>query len=143
MGEKTALPVVQAATPPTMRVARVYSIQAAHRLPNTPPQHKCHRLHGHTYSVRVELTGRASHITGWVLDFGSIDVAWEQLIHSALDHRYLNEVEGLQNPTSEVLAVWIAERLHVHFRGIAGVRLTSVEVMENERSSALYVVPDA
>ena len=126
--------------PAVVTVARRYELQCAHRLTMVPPAHKCSQLHGHTYMVSVELTGKIKAGTGWLIDFGAVDVAWGDLIHKTLDHKYLNEVEGLQNPTSELLAVWIARRLEVHFRGIAGVTLSAVEVAENHRSLARYEI---
>lgn len=117
-------------------IGRVYGFSAAHRLPNVPPAHKCHGLHGHTYKVSVELVGKVQAGTGWVHDFGAIDVAWESLVHRVLDHRYLNEIEGLQNPTSEVLCQWIADRLETHFSGIAHLSIRAIQVSETERSFA-------
>ncbi len=87
-----------------------FTFEAAHRLPNLPPEHKCARLHGHSFRVRVTLTGEVDPRLGWVLDFADIKQAFAPL-HAVLDHRYLNEVPGLENPTSEVVARWIWERL--------------------------------
>ena len=87
-----------------------FSFDSAHRLPRVPEGHKCGRLHGHTFHVRVCVKGIPGEDTGWVMDFADIKAAWKPLEH-VLDHRYLNEIEGLENPTSEVLAVWIWERL--------------------------------
>jgi 6-pyruvoyltetrahydropterin/6-carboxytetrahydropterin synthase len=119
---------------PVLRVSRVYEFQAAHRLPYVPPEHKCSRLHGHTYSVEVEVSGQCDDALGWVCDFGRIDVAWDA-IGKPLDHRYLNEIEGLQNPTSELLAVWLWRRFATHF-GTDGATLTRITVYENGRSAA-------
>ena len=87
-----------------------FGFESAHRLPRVPEGHKCGRLHGHSFRVRVALRGTPGADTGWVLDFADLKEAWKPL-HDALDHRYLNEVPGLENPTSEVLAAWIWERL--------------------------------
>lgn len=87
-----------------------FSFEAAHRLPNVPADHKCARLHGHSFHVRVTVTGPVDPALGWVIDFADVKNAFAP-IHSALDHRYLNEIEGLENPTSEVLAQWIWEKL--------------------------------
>jgi 6-pyruvoyltetrahydropterin/6-carboxytetrahydropterin synthase len=87
-----------------------FSFDSAHRLPHVPEGHKCGRLHGHTFHVRVTLRGVAGEHTGWVMDFADLKAAWKPL-DRVLDHRYLNEIEGLENPTSEVLAVWIWDRL--------------------------------
>jgi 6-pyruvoyltetrahydropterin/6-carboxytetrahydropterin synthase len=91
-------------------ISREYRIEAAHRLPNVPVGHKCARLHGHSYKVTLYIRGEVDPHTGWIVDFADIDRAWEP-VHQALDHRYLNEVAGLDNPTSEILARWIIERV--------------------------------
>jgi 6-pyruvoyltetrahydropterin/6-carboxytetrahydropterin synthase len=92
-------------------IARSFTFEAAHLLPNTPPGHKCRRLHGHSYRVTIEVAGPVDPATGWVLDFAEIQSAFEP-IRARLDHYYLNEVEGLENPTSENIARWIWARLN-------------------------------
>lgn len=87
-----------------------FGFEAAHRLPKTPEGHKCRRLHGHSFKVTIEIKGEVDEETGWLIDFAEIEEAWEPL-HDELDHYYLNEVPGLENPTSERLARWIWERL--------------------------------
>jgi 6-pyruvoyltetrahydropterin/6-carboxytetrahydropterin synthase len=87
-----------------------FGFEAAHRLPHTPRGHKCRRLHGHSFKVTIEIKGVVDEETGWLIDFAEIEEAWEPL-HDDLDHYYLNEVPGLENPTSERLARWIWERL--------------------------------
>jgi 6-pyruvoyltetrahydropterin/6-carboxytetrahydropterin synthase len=87
-----------------------FTFEAAHRLPNVPPEHKCARLHGHSFSVRLTVTGPVDPKLGWVIDFAEIDRAF-QPIHQLLDHRYLNEVPGLENPTSELIARFVLERV--------------------------------
>lgn len=84
--------------------------EAAHRLPNVPATHKCSRLHGHSYKVELHVTGPIDPHLGWVMDFAQIRAAFQPL-HTQLDHYYLNDIEGLQNPTSELLAQWIWQRL--------------------------------
>lgn len=93
-----------------MDVFREFTFEAAHRLPNLPEGHKCRRLHGHSYRVEVHVQGAVNPDTGMVVDFADIKAAFQPL-WVQLDHNYLNEVEGLDNPTSERLAVWIWERL--------------------------------
>lgn len=85
-------------------------IEAAHRLPNVPEGHKCRRLHGHSFAIEVRVRGPVGADTGWVLDFADIGRAFEPLFRQ-LDHNYLNEIPGLENPTSEHLAKWIWQRL--------------------------------
>ena len=93
-----------------MEIFEEYSFEAAHRLPNTPPGHKCQRLHGHSFRIELHVRGAVEADTGWVMDFGDIKQAFQPL-HDQLDHHYLNEIEGLANPTSENLARWIWCRL--------------------------------
>ena len=93
-----------------MEIFREFTFEAAHRLPHVPDGHKCGRLHGHSYRVAVYVEGRVGETTGWVSDFSELSAAMKPLL-AQLDHYYLNDVEGLENPTSEVLARWIWERL--------------------------------
>jgi 6-pyruvoyltetrahydropterin/6-carboxytetrahydropterin synthase len=93
-----------------MEIFREFTFEAAHRLPQVPEGHKCGRLHGHSYRTEVHVTGAVDETAGWVMDFGLIKEAFAPLL-SQLDHYYLNEVEGLENPTSENLARWIWDRL--------------------------------
>ncbi|MEO7148634.1 MAG: 6-carboxytetrahydropterin synthase QueD [Rhodanobacteraceae bacterium] len=93
-----------------MDIFKVFSIEAAHRLPNLPAGHKCARLHGHSFRIEIHLCGELDPTLGWVMDFADVKAAFAP-IHDALDHRYLNDVQGLQNPTSEHLAAWIWDHL--------------------------------
>ena len=93
-----------------MDIFKTFSIEAAHRLPNVPAGHQCARLHGHSFRVDLVVSGEPDPRTGWILDFAEIKAAFHPL-YAQLDHHYLNEVEGLENPTSERLATWIWERL--------------------------------
>lgn len=99
-----------------------FTFEAAHRLPNVPPGHKCARLHGHSFRVRITVAGAVDPRLGWVMDFAEVKAAFAPL-REALDHRYLNEVEGLGNPTSEVLAQWIWDRLAGSLPGLAAVEV--------------------
>lgn len=93
-----------------VRLVHEFRFEAAHRLPKVPPGHKCQRLHGHSFKVELSIEGPVNPDTGWFIDFGDLFDAWKPL-HDKLDHNYLNEVEGLENPTSEVLAKWIWDHL--------------------------------
>ncbi len=93
-----------------MEIYKKFKIEAAHLLPNVPPTHKCGRLHGHSFQITVHVTGEMGSQTGWVIDFADIKKAFAPL-YEQLDHHYLNEIEGLENPTSEHLAKWIWHRL--------------------------------
>lgn len=93
-----------------MEIFKAFYIEAAHSLPNVPPNHKCRRLHGHSFRIEIYVRGPVGTETGWVMDFADIQTAFRPL-YEQLDHSYLNEVEGLENPTSENLAKWIWRRL--------------------------------
>lgn len=96
---------------PTMEIFKEFVFEAAHRLPNVPEDHKCYRLHGHSFRVEIHVRGPVGHETGWVQDFGIIKEAFKPY-YDQLDHHYLNEdVEGLENPTSENIARWIWDRV--------------------------------
>ena len=93
-----------------MEFYKDFSFDSAHRLPNVAPGHKCGRLHGHTFQLRIVVSGPVGVESGWILDFADLKTAFEPLFQQ-LDHNYLNELEGLDNPTSEVIVQWIWERL--------------------------------
>ena len=93
-----------------MDIFKIFSIEAAHRLPNVPAGHKCARLHGHSFRVEVHVSGVPDADTGWVMDFADLKAAFAPLFEQ-LDHNYLNDLPGLENPTSERLAVWIWDAL--------------------------------
>jgi len=103
-----------------MEIFKEFRLEAAHRLPNVPEGHKCARLHGHSFRVAVWVRGPVDPHAGWVMDFADVKAAFAP-IHEALDHRYLNEVEGLENPTSENLARWIYRRLRANLNGLSKV----------------------
>jgi 6-pyruvoyltetrahydropterin/6-carboxytetrahydropterin synthase len=92
-----------------MRIFKEFTFEAAHRLPNVPANHKCGRLHGHSFHTEIHVQGKVT-ASGWVMDFADVKAAF-QPIYDQLDHHYLNEIEGLSNPTSEELAAWIWDRL--------------------------------
>ena len=89
-----------------MQIFKTFTVEAAHRLPNVPEGHKCGRLHGHSFKIELHLSGPVGRRTGWIMDFDDVKVRF-QPIHDRLDHHYLNDIEGLENPTSENLARWI------------------------------------
>ncbi len=117
------------------RVFRELGFEAAHRLPYVPEGHKCARLHGHSFRVEVHVGGPLDPGLGWVMDFADLKEAW-QPVHDALDHRYLNDVEGLENPTSENLASWIWERLVA-----GGLPVSRIVVRETCTSGCVYEGP--
>ena len=93
-----------------MEIFKSFTIEAAHRLPHLPAEHKCSRLHGHSFRIEIHISGPVQAREGWVQDFADLSRAFQPL-YEQLDHHYLNEVEGLENPTSENLAAWIWTRL--------------------------------
>jgi 6-pyruvoyltetrahydropterin/6-carboxytetrahydropterin synthase len=106
--------------PDRAEIWKDFRFEAAHRLPNVPEGHKCARLHGHSFHVRVHVEGPVGAESGWVCDFADLTEACAPL-RDALDHRYLHEIEGLENPTSEVLATWIWARLAPALPGLSRV----------------------
>ena len=115
-----------------MLAFKEFSFESAHRLPNVPPGHKCARLHGHSFLVRVTVEGAIGDESGWVMDFADIKQAFSP-IHDRLDHRDLKDVPGLENPTSEVLARWIWRALVPTLPGLA-----EIQVRETCTSGCIY-----
>jgi 6-pyruvoyltetrahydropterin/6-carboxytetrahydropterin synthase len=93
-----------------MEISKTFQLESAHWLPNVAEGHKCRRMHGHSFRIDVVVDGPLDPEQGWVMDFADIGAAFAPLF-DALDHRCLNEVDGLENPTSERLACWIWDRL--------------------------------
>ena len=116
-------------------IVREVHFDAAHLLPNTPEGHKCRRLHGHSFRCELHVTGEVDAHSGWVLDFDVLRRSFEPL-REQLDHHYLNEVPGLENPTSENLARWIWDRLAATLPG-----LSAVVVHETCTSRCVYTGP--
>ena len=93
-----------------VRLVHEFRFEAAHRLPKLPATHKCFRLHGHSFKIELTIEGPVNPETGWLVDFGEVHALFKPL-HDQLDHHYLNEIPGLENPTSEVLAQWIWQKI--------------------------------
>jgi 6-pyruvoyltetrahydropterin/6-carboxytetrahydropterin synthase len=115
-----------------MKIAQAFTFEAAHRLPNVSPDHRCYRLHGHSYRAELRLEGAVDPTTGFVVDFFDIERAFAPLV-ARLDHRNLNDIEGLENPTAENIAVWIWRRVKPSL-----AQLSSVVVYETPSSWAEY-----
>ncbi len=115
-----------------MRLERSYRFEAAHYLPKVPPGHKCARMHGHSYAIDVAIEGETDPERGWLIDFADIDDAAMPLVRQ-LDHQILNEIDGLANPTSELLAAWWWQRLAKVLPG-----LVEICVSETPTSRCVY-----
>jgi 6-pyruvoyltetrahydropterin/6-carboxytetrahydropterin synthase len=116
-------------------LVKEFTFEAAHRLPNVPPENKCRRLHGHSYGVEIHVTGEVDPGTGWLIDYADIKKAAGPIIER-LDHRCLNEIEGLENPTSERIAAWIWKRVAPSLPG-----LSLIVIRETSTSRCLYRGP--
>jgi 6-pyruvoyltetrahydropterin/6-carboxytetrahydropterin synthase len=103
-----------------MDIFRVFQVEAAHRLPNVPEGHKCARLHGHSFRIEVHVSGPVGLEDGWVMDFAELRQIF-QPVYDQLDHHYLNDIEGLENPTSENLARWIWQQLTPVLEGLSKI----------------------
>jgi len=115
-----------------MEVFKIFSFDAAHQLPNAPPQHKCRQLHGHSYRVEIHVQGPPDPETGWVIDFGDIAKAFQPLLEQ-MDHHNLNQIDDLENPTSENIARWIWRQLKRELPG-----LSKIVVQENPTCGCVY-----
>ena len=115
-----------------MEIYKEFHFEAAHRLPNVPEGHKCARLHGHSFHVRLVAEGEAAEPSGWVMDFAQLKSSFKP-IYEQLDHYYLNDILGLENPTSENIARWIWEKLKPSMP-----LLSQVEIRETCTSGCIY-----
>ena len=115
-----------------MEIFKQFTFEAAHRLPGVPVEHKCSRLHGHSYRVAIHIAGAVGERSGWVRDYAELSCAMAPVLDT-LDHHYLNEIDGLENPTSEVIARWIWDRLQP-----ALPDLTQVVVHETCTTGCVY-----
>jgi 6-pyruvoyltetrahydropterin/6-carboxytetrahydropterin synthase len=115
-----------------MDIFKEFTVEAAHRLPHVAPGHRCGRLHGHSFRIEIHVKGAVNRESGWVMDFADIKQAF-QPIHDQLDHNYLNDIDGLANPTSENLSRWIWTRLRPSLP-----LLNRVIVRETCTSGAIY-----
>ena len=116
-----------------MEIFKSFTLEAAHHLPNVPPEHKCRRVHGHSFRIEIHVSGPVDAHSGWVQDFAELTRAFKPL-YDALDHHYLNEIPGLENPTSENLARWIWRELQPRLPG-----LCKIVVHETCTSGCVYV----
>jgi 6-pyruvoyltetrahydropterin/6-carboxytetrahydropterin synthase len=115
-----------------IELRKTYQFEAAHLLPHLPETHKCRRLHGHSFRVEIAVAGECDPKLGWLMDYADISAVFKPLLNQ-LDHYYLNEIEGLENPTSEVIAEWIWKKLKPSLP-----LLTEVVVAETCTARAIY-----
>jgi len=115
-----------------MELQKTFYFEASHSLPNVPPEHKCRNVHGHSFSVTVTLQGPVDPNSGWILDFAEVNRIVQPTI-DRLDHSMLNEIPGLENPTSEHIALWLWENLTSDLSG-----LTAIEVQESATARCVY-----
>jgi 6-pyruvoyltetrahydropterin/6-carboxytetrahydropterin synthase len=115
-----------------MEIFKEFTVEAAHRLPNLPATHKCSRLHGHSFRIAVYLQGPVDAHLGWVQDFADVKAAFRPLFDQ-IDHNYLNDVPGLDNPTSENLARWVWQQLKPKLPA-----LSRVEIRETCTAGCVY-----
>ena len=105
-----------------MKIIQAFTFEAAHRLPNVPATHRCHRMHGHSYRVELQVSGPVDAVSGWVIDFYDVESAFRPIL-DRLDHYCLNEIDGLENPTAEHIAAWIWHRTKPVLPGLSSVKL--------------------
>lgn len=115
-----------------MEIYKDFTFEAAHVLPHVPEGHKCGRLHGHSFFIRIVVSGDVDPHTGWIIDFGDIKKAFKP-IYDRLDHYYLNDIAGLENPTSENLAKWVWQELKPLLP-----ELSRIEIKETCTSGCIY-----
>ncbi len=115
-----------------MEIFKEFTFEAAHRLPEVPAGHKCGRLHGHSFKVTLHVRGPVQDDAGWICDFAEVKAAFAPLLDQ-LDHHYLNEIDGLSNPTSENLSRWVWKRLRPRLPN-----LSKVVVHETCTSGCIY-----
>lgn len=121
---------------PILTLVHSFTFEAAHRLPFVPNGHKCARLHGHSYRVDLVVTGPLEPKQGWVIDFYTIESVFQPLLDQ-LDHHTLNDVEGLENPTAELLAIWLWDRLSSQLPVLSMVRIYETPQTYVEYSGAM------
>jgi len=115
-----------------VEIYKEFTIEAAHLLPNLPEGHKCKRLHGHSFNIEVHVTDEVKKETGWVMDYADISKLFVPIFET-LDHQYLNDIDGLENPTSENLAYWIWHQLKIELPN-----LSSIVVRETCTAGCIY-----
>lgn len=114
-----------------------YSIDAAHWLPNVPEGHKCGKMHGHRYDIRIEISGEPDEKTGWIVDYAEAKAIIDPFIEM-LDHQTLNEIRGLENPTCENITLWIRDQITPLTGKQARHAFSRIEVRETDRAGVVW-----
>ena len=115
-----------------MDVCKTFSIEAARSLPHLPENHPCSKIHGHSFKITLMVSGPVDKDTGFVMDFGELETLFEPL-RKKIDHSYLNDIEGLENPSSENLCKWIWKKLILSLP-----RLSQIEIRETDSTNCIY-----
>lgn len=115
-----------------MIIYKQFSFDSAHFLPNVPEGHKCGNMHGHTYLLTVFIEGMPDEKSGWIIDYADLKKAIKPIIDQ-LDHHLLNEIPGLENPTSENLSIWLWNKINQLVSG-----LKKIELKETPSSGVIY-----
>ena len=115
-----------------MIIYKQFTFDSAHFLPNVPEGHKCRALHGHTYQLTIFLEGNVCKDAGWLIDFTDLKKAVRPVLE-LVDHKYLNEIPGLENPTAEMFAIWLWDRVKPLMP-----ELQRIELKETPTSGVIY-----
>ena len=102
------------------RLTKDFVLEAAQFLPKAPDGHKCGQMHGHTFTIEISIEGEVDPATGWIYDHAQISAAMKPII-AQLDHKLLNDVHGLENPTIELMAHWLWKKLEPQLPGLAEI----------------------
>ena len=115
-----------------MKVYKTFAIESARSLPKLPEEHPCHKVHGHSFKITLTVESEIDQTTGFVMDFSDIDSVFRP-IHEIIDHAYLNDIKGLEDPSSENLCRWIWKQLSPSLKG-----LKQIEIRETESTGCIY-----
>lgn len=115
-----------------MEIYKDFTFESAHSLPHVSEGHKCKRVHGHSFGVRIYVEKDLDKKMGWVMDYAEIKEKFKP-IYERIDHHYLNEIAGLENPTSENIAIWIWQELKPSLP-----ELCKLEIRETCTSGCIY-----
>ncbi len=134
-----------------LEISKDFEFEACHSLPHLPWQHKCHRLHGHSYKVRVTCAGEIDSVLGWVIDYADIskvvNTVIEAIDHTNIDQLFfvpprpeLNEMTGkpmapdlghkTKPSTAENLAIWFYKQLKPTLPSVVAIRIKETSTSE-------------